>query len=277
MEVLLVLLIAAILTGCLSYVNNILSGLVPITLHAEQYMTTLLGTNGFNEIFNIFFGFGISLIVLKFLKKGFETYILWTEGDADADPLLLLTNFFKALAVSVSFPVLYGWLADIVEDITGKLLTAIGSGMQEDFSKFINGISSAGLFTGIVSLIFFIVFFFLYVQFLMRGLEILILRIGIPLACVGLLDSDKGVFRSYMQKFFQSTLSVIVQIVLAKLSVGLMLNGHVFWGLAAVMLAVKTPKFLQEFMIISGGSPSGAMGTVYQSVRLVQMAKGAFK
>jgi hypothetical protein len=32
---------------------------------------------------------------LKFLKKGFETYVLWTEGDADADPLLLLTNFLK--------------------------------------------------------------------------------------------------------------------------------------------------------------------------------------
>lgn len=277
MEVLLVLLIAAILTGCLAYVNNILSGLVPMTLYAERYMATLLGTDGFNEIFDIFFGFGISLIVLKFLKKGFETYILWTEGDADADPLLLLTNFFKALAVAVSFPVMYGWLADIVDSITGKLLAAIGTGMQEDFTTFISGISSAGLFTGIVALIFFIVFFFLYVQFLMRGLEILILRVGIPIACVGLLDSDKGVFRTYMQKFFQSSLAVIVQIVLAKLGVGLMLNGHVFWGLASVMLSVKTPRFLQEFMIISGGSPSGAMGTVYQSVRLVQMAKGAFK
>lgn len=95
MEVLLVLLIVAILTGCLSYVNNILSGLVPMTLYAEKYMATLLGTNGFKEIFNIFFGFGISLIVLKFLKKGFETYVLWTEGDADAHPILLLTNFFK--------------------------------------------------------------------------------------------------------------------------------------------------------------------------------------
>jgi hypothetical protein len=277
LEVLLVLLIAAILTGCLSYVNNIMSGLVPMTLHAEKYMTTMLGTDAFTEIFKIFFGFGISLIVLKFLKKGFETYILWTEGDADADPLLLLTNFFKALAIAVSFPVLYGWLADIVDDLTNKLLTAIGTGMQEDFTGFISGISTAGLFTGIVSLIFFIVFFLLYVQFLMRGLEILILRIGLPLACVGLLDSDKGVFRSYMQKFFQSTLAVIVQIALAKLGVGLMLNGHVFWGLAAVMLSVKTPKFLQEFMIMSGGSPSGAMGTVYQSVRLVQIAKTAFK
>lgn len=204
MEVLLVLLISAILTGCLSYVDDILSGLIPMTLHAEEYMSTMLGTDAFSEIFNIFFGFGISLIVLKFLKKGFETYILWTEGDADADPLLLLTNFLKSLAVAISFPVLYGWLADIVDELTNKLLAAIGSGMNSDFATFVSGISSAGLFTAIIALIFFIVFFFLYIQFLMRGLEILILRIGLPLACVGLLDSDKGVFRSYMQKFFQS-------------------------------------------------------------------------
>lgn len=44
MEVLFVLLIAAILTGCLVYVNNILSGLVQTTLHAEQYMATMLGS-----------------------------------------------------------------------------------------------------------------------------------------------------------------------------------------------------------------------------------------
>lgn len=124
-----------------------------ITLHAEQYMTIMLGTDGFTEVFKVFFGLGISLIVLKFLKKGFETYILWTEGDADADPLLLLTNFFKALAVAVSFPVLYIWLADIVDKLTNKLLNAIGKGMQDDFTVFVNGIASVGLFTSIVSLI----------------------------------------------------------------------------------------------------------------------------
>nr|WP_242836692.1 conjugal transfer protein TrbL family protein [Clostridium sp. BNL1100] len=30
----------------------------------------------------------VAMIILKFLKKGFEAYVLWTEGDADADPLL---------------------------------------------------------------------------------------------------------------------------------------------------------------------------------------------
>ena len=34
----------------------------------------------------------------KFLKKGFETYVLWSDGDADEEPIAILTNFFKAMA-----------------------------------------------------------------------------------------------------------------------------------------------------------------------------------
>lgn len=277
MEYVIMLLIGAILSGCLAYVNTLLDGLVPIALHAEDYMDTLLGTNGISGIFDIFFAFGMSLIILKFLKKGFERYILWTEGDADTDPILLLTGFFKALAVGICFPTLYGWLAEIVSDLSNELITMISNDMATDFSSIITGITSAGIFTGIVSIIFFICFFMLYIQFLTRGLEILILRIGLPLACVGLMDNDNGIFRSYIQKFFQSTMAVLVQIVLAKLGVALMLNTHVFWGLASLLLALRTPKFLQEFLIVSGGQGGGGMmNKVYSTARIYQMGKSVF-
>ena len=277
MEYVIMLLIGAILTGCLEYVNTLLDGLVPIALHAEDYMDTLLGTSGISGIFDIFFAFGMSLIILKFLKKGFERYILWTEGDADTDPIILLTGFFKALAVGICFPTLYGWLAEIVSDLSNELITMISKDMATDFGSIITGITSAGIFTGIISIIFFICFFMLYIQFLTRGLEILILRIGLPLACVGLMDNDNGIFRSYIQKFFQSTMAVLVQIVLAKLGVALMLNTHVFWGLAALLLALRTPKFLQEFLIVSGGQGGGGMmNKVYSTARIYQMGKSVF-
>ena len=277
MEYVIMLLIGAILSGCLLYVNSLLEGLVPMALHAEKYMDTLLGTNGISGIFDIFFAFGVSLIILKFLKKGFERYVLWTEGDADSDPLLLLTGFFKALAVAICFPSMYSWLVEIVTDLSNQLITIISGDMKTDFSAIIMGISSAGIFTGIISLIFFICFFLLYIQFLTRGLEILIIRIGLPLACVGLMDNDNGVFRSYIQKFFQSTLAVIVQIVLAKLGVALMLNTHIFWGLAALLLALRTPRFLQEFLIISGGQGGGGiMNKIYSTARIYQMGKSVF-
>ena len=273
MEVLLVLLIVALLNGAIAYINDLLTGIVPMTLYAEQYMTTVSGSNIAATLFNILFGFGVSLIVLKFLKKGFETYILWSDGDADEDPLSLLTNFFKALAVAVCFPTLYQWMADIVEDMTNQLLTAIGVTTNYGWQAWVNGISTMGLVTAILGLIFIICYFMLYFQFLMRGLEIFILRVGVPLACVGLLDNDKGVFKAYLNKFFQSMLAVVVQIVLSKLGVGLMLNMHVFWGLACMMLAIRTPRFLQDFLITTGGGGGGVINNVYHSVRLIGMAQ----
>jgi hypothetical protein len=277
MEYILVLLIVALLNGAIAYIDSLLTDIVPLTLYAEKYMTTLSGTNITEELFNILFGFGVSLIVLKFLKKGFETYVTWTDGDPDEEPLSLLTNFFKAMAVAICFPTIYGWLGHIVEEMTNQLLAAIGTSTSYNWAAWVSGISSLGLVTAIFGLVFIICYLILYFQFLMRGLEIMILRIGVPLACAGLLDNDRGVFKAYSQKFIQSTLAVVVQISLSKLGVGLMLNMHVFWGVACMILAIRTPKFLGDFLITTGGGGGGAVNNVYHSVRLVQMARNLVK
>lgn len=274
MAIILTILIVAILNGCLAFVDQMLDAIVPLSLYAEEYMTMVSGVQMFRDIYNVIFGFGISLIILKFLKKGFETYVLWSDGDADEEPLSLLINFFKALAVAISFPTLYGWLAGIISEMTTKLMNTIGDLTSAGWEAWVAGISTLGLVTAIFALIFMITFFILYFQFLMRGLENMILRVGMPLACVGLIDNDKGVFRPYLQKFFQSMLAVLIQICLSKLGVGLMLNMHVFWGVACMILAVKTPRFLQDFLITTGSGGSGTIvNNVYHSVRLVQMLR----
>lgn len=121
------MLIVAVLNGALIYIDELLKGIIPITLYAEQYMLTSTGVSIPDKLFEIIFTFGISLIILKFLKKGFEIYVLWTEGDADEEPISLLMNFFKAVIVAVTFPTIYTWLGAIVEDLTDKLLIAIGT------------------------------------------------------------------------------------------------------------------------------------------------------
>lgn len=281
MEVILVLLIVAILNGAVAFIDEILADLVPMTLHADQYMIAAGGGSMVQVLFDILLGFGVSLIILKFLKKGFETYVMWTDGDPDVEPTYVVIRFIEAMAVAVSFPVLYGWLADITQDLTNQLMTAIGAATNYDWQAWVNGLSSLGLVTAIFGLIFVVCYFVLYFQFLMRGLEIMILRIGLPLACVGLLDNDKGVFKSYLNKFFQSTLAVVVQICLCKLGVGMMMNVganmNIFWGIACIVLAIKTPRFLSEFMVPTGGGGSGIVNNVYHSVRLVGMAKGFIK
>ncbi|MFR8331501.1 MAG: conjugal transfer protein TrbL family protein [Oscillospiraceae bacterium] len=278
MEYILVLLIVALLNGAIAYIDGLMEGIIPLTLYAEQYMSTLAGV----DLFQILVRHCIRLWRVpdyaEVPEKGFETYVLWSDGDADEEPIAILTNFFKAMAVAICFPTMYDWLATIVEEMSNKMLEAIGLATAYDWAGWVSGISSMGLVTAIFGLVFVIVYFILYFQFLMRGLEILILRVGIPLACVGLIDNDKGVFKPYMSKFFQSALSVVIQVSLAKLGVGLMMNMHIFWGVACMILAVRTPKFLQDFLITTGGGGGGAIvNNAYHSVRLVQMVKGMGK
>ena len=157
-----------------------------------------------------------------------------------------------------------------------QLLTGVGAATNYSWQAWVDGMASLGLVTAIFGLIFVICYFILYFQFLMRGLEIMILRIGIPLACVGLLDNDKGVFRNYMMKFFQSTLAVVIQISLCKLGIGMMLNVginmNIFWGLACLVLAIKTPSFLRDFLLVNSGG-GGVINNVYHSVRLAGMVQ----
>lgn len=280
MEIILVLLIVAVLNGAVTFIDSMLADLVPMTLHADQYMTAAGGGSMVDVLFEILLGFGVSLIILKFLKKGFECYVMWTDGDPDSEPIQLIIRFVQAIAVAVCFPVMYGWLADITEKLTNQLITAIGASTNYDWQAWVNGLSSAGLVTAIFGLVFVICYFILYFQFLMRGVEIMILRIGLPLACTGLLDNDKGVFKTYLTKFFQSTVAVMVQISLCKLGVGMMMNVginlNVFWGIACLVLAIKTPRFLSEFMVPTGGG-GGMVNNIYHSVRLVGMVKNLMK
>ena len=75
MEVILVLLIVAVLNGAVAYIDEMLQELVPMTLYADRYMLAANGGSMVDVLFDIPLGFGVSLIILKFLKKGFECYV----------------------------------------------------------------------------------------------------------------------------------------------------------------------------------------------------------
>lgn len=95
MTFILIILIGAILSGIVSlfFSSEMLVGLYDVVFNSGITMQTITGVEFFGLIMPISYGVGISLIILKFLKKAFDIYVLWTDGDPDADPFLLLTNF----------------------------------------------------------------------------------------------------------------------------------------------------------------------------------------
>lgn len=283
MTFIIIALITAFICGIVSTFMNdsMLNGLYDIAFHADDCMRDITGVDLFASISEIAFGLGIALIILKFLKKGFEIYVLWTDGDPDADPILLLTNFVKAIATALIFQWIYHMFVDICDELTSMLISTINES-SNSAAAWANGLSSLGLVPAIGGLIFIIFYLILLFSMMGRGIEMLIMEAGVPLACCGLLDNDKGVWRAYCNQFVKAFITTIIQITLCKIGITLMISTtaanafNVLWGIGCLLTAISMPKILREFLIPTGGN--GQVGnTVFQTVRVASMAHNVFK
>ena len=272
MEKILNLLLSVLINDAANYIGSVFSDLSELTLHIENtlwgmtpgQMVTIL-----NTLQKICLGLCIAMIIFKFLKKGFETYVLWTDGDADADPILLTTCFFKALATVLAFPIVYSFFTEIVALSAEKIRLAcvVPSSGQITISV------SAGLFNTIGVFIALIMLIALYVQFLKRGVELFILRMAFPFGCLGLLDSDKAMYKAMTQKLIQCGATVVIQVALSQIAFSLIFSGHPIIGIGVVSATLATPKFLQEFVI--QGTSGNISGNMYQAVKIFQIVKSS--
>ena len=166
----LIILIGAILSGIVSlfFSSEMLVGLYDVVFNSGITMQTITGVEFFGLIMPISYGVGISLIILKFLKKAFDIYVLWTDGDPDADPFLLLTNFVRAVGTALIFQWLYGLFVDIFRDITNTIIERINSNCNPTV-EWVNSITSLGIVPAICGLIFIICYLILLLSFMARG------------------------------------------------------------------------------------------------------------
>lgn len=252
-------------------------GVIDCAFRAEEQLSKFMGRN-LDSIYIVMQSFAIYLIILKFLKKGFDTYVLWNDGDAELDPLILLTGLFKGVIITLSFDTLYNLLIDISEDLTNKLLESIAlestATVNVTIDNLLIKLLGGGIALCITAVIYYVMYVILYIQFMKKGLELFVLKAGLPLACVGLMDSDGGVFRPYTKKFFQEVFSVMIQIVMLKFSMALFIGSHYLWGFAAISFAISAPHFLNEFIMTSGG---GGLSKVSSAAHVVSVAKSFVK
>lgn len=161
-------------------------------------------------LYNVIAGFAIVLLTVKLLWKLFNVYVTGTEGNADTSPKDYLILYVKAIIIIFSFTRLYGLLVGVAVDLLDALLSAINW-------TFSPTITNSTLFL-ILMIVYVVMFIILYIQCVMQGVRMLVLRIGIPLACVSLIDGSSGSYKAHIQKFYQTALTVIVQICLMEVS-----------------------------------------------------------
>lgn len=93
------------------------------------------------------------------------------------------------------------------------------------------------------------------------------MRIAIPFATIGLLNSDNGVFPDYIRSFLMTAFTLVIQLVLLNLSIATLLTNKLIYGIAIAVVAVNTPMMMSKYMIRPTGSPINALGNTARSVR----------
>ena len=273
MDKLITELLISIIESADNAINYAFDNLIDLCFNAEDYLTQILGLEviNFDSLKSIILSFAISLIVLKFLKKGVEMYISWTDGSADTPIHIYILYFARSIIAIIVFPFLYDIFVSVGKDFSNDIMQALNITNQEALTQNLATISGVGIFTALLGVIDLIMLILLYVQALMRGVEMFVLKISFPIFCTGLLDSNKGIFAPYIKKFFQSVFTIILQIALAKIVVLLISTGQLIMSVATLLVALRTPKFLQEFVLLSGNGSSGISNIIHTTSKIIEL------
>lgn len=251
--------------------------LTGLTLKAGLDMTGFLEDYGisFTGIEHIVYIFAIQFIVLKFVKKLIDVYGMQTDGDANADIVTVVINFCKAMVIAMSFTVIWGWIYDIVYDFAKQVINAVSivgvnyTDMYDQLKVVTenNSGATAYVLTPVITILNSIL---AYMQ-MKNGVELWILRLGLPLACVGLLDADQGIFKQYIKLMLKVVLTVVIQsfVVNAGMCVLYLANTTgatiVFFFIALMIIIVgfTTPKTLSELLMPHQGGGGRIMSVMY--------------
>lgn len=147
MAAILVILFSVILSSMTPLVFEASDQLIPIVFEVDKTLGQYLSTAS-STIYNI----GISLMILKFLKKGFEIYVMGTDGDPDMDPLQLVTNFIKAMAVAIGFRPIYDIFVRILKETVNAITTSM------NIYKEVTDFTGIGIINGVFFLIALVIF-----------------------------------------------------------------------------------------------------------------------
>lgn len=147
--------------------------------------------------------------------------------------------------------------------------------IQLDAAGLLNGFLYSSL-TLILLLLFIILMLVVFCKLLSRGVELLFLRLGFPLACLGLINSDSGIFKQYTSLFFKQAALSIIQMVCLLLGMYTVIHISLINILLAIvfeMCALSAPKIMAQLLPNTGGG-HGAMGASYAISMLARTLVG---
>lgn len=236
----------------------------------------------FANVQKVIYSYSIYLIILKFIKKILDVHALQTDGDANADISVSIMNFCKAVVISIVFTTIWSWVIEIAVEFGMDITASMNLGTGDSIYSMIKSIGESSEDTPlyIIAPVFAGLSCLVIILQMKNGVELWILRLGVPLACCGLLDADQGVFKQYMKLLLKEVLTIIIQIFLLNAGVFLLtfinldnIVNSIILGTYAIMVivvALATPKILSEFLVSKQSGGGKVMQAVYMSSFLLR-------
>ncbi len=273
---LLVELISNFIDGSQATLNSLFNSMVNLVFFIEKELSRVQLSNGsflnFNSIYEVVYNYAIFILALVFIKKLISIYFLAQEGDKEHNPIYLGIGMVKAIIVMICTKEVYSLFVEIVSEFLNSIINSVPLNFT-DLAVLLGNNIEGGIFTAVACLVLIILWLILICQFIAKGIEMLILRIGIPFASIGLLNTDKGVFPMYCKKFLSNAFTLVVQLTLLHLSILILANGHLIYGIAFAIMAVNTPALLSEFMVRPQGNIINSIGNTARSIRALRFWK----
>lgn len=266
----LVELIEKFIGGSEATLNSLFNNMMNLVFFIERELGGITVADGkyinFNSIYETIFNYAIFLLVIVFITKAIKIYFMMREGDSEQNPFQLCIGMMKAVIVMICFKEVYYIFVGIVEEFLNSILNTMQI-QGTNLAEALTGNMGGGIFTAVACLVLLIVWLILICQFIMKGIEILVMRLGIPFASIGLLNTDEGVFPEYIRSFLMTAFTLVVQLALLNLSILTLVNKHLIYGIAIAIVSVNTPMILGKYMIKPGGSVINSAGNTVRSIR----------
>ena len=269
----LVELIQNFISGSESTLNSIFNSMLNLVFFIERELMYIPQGSilpqakiDFNAIYRVVVNFATYLLVIVFIAKAVKTYFMMREGDNEQNPIQLVIGMLKAVIVMICFKEIYTIGVGIVSEFLNSILNVMpiqNTNLAEALSSNIQG----GIFTAVACLVLLICWLLLICQFIMKGIELLVMRIGIPFASIGLLNSDGGVFPDYIRSFLMTAFTLVIQLSLLNLSIVTLVMNKLVYGIAIAVVAVNTPMIMSKYMIKTSANPINAIGNTARSMR----------
>lgn len=264
----------ALINDWLVFLQEHFGNLSQTIFFIESLVDSVLSPVARVSAYEVIYFYCSMLLVIKLLWKGWNVYVLWSNGSPDVSPGELLKGAGWAIIITVAFPTAYEIGVSIAMEVVNTVLgyfklpiigaDGIGGETMEQLGAAIYNLTSAGGFIILMSIVYLILLILLWLRVLAQGAELFIFRLGIPIAAVGLVDSDGGAWTNYIQTLFKQVFTVMFQyfcIVLGIKVIALGTTSALAVGIAFEVTAFAAPRLLSQVLIPKGGG--GMMHSAY--------------